>query len=125
VGVDLALRSGDTAMPLLPAFEYALVVTDGEVSVDVQIVTPGQLLYLGAGRDELRLRAIESSRALLVGGIPFGEQLLMWWNFVARTHDEVDAAYDDWADDSGRFGHVRSRLARVETGPPLWRPSRR
>jgi quercetin 2,3-dioxygenase len=123
VGVDLALRAGDTAVPVVPGFEYALVVTNGAVSVEGQTVTPGHLLYLGVGRDELGLRTAEPSRALLLGGIPFGEQLLMWWNFVARTRDEVDSAYEDWAADSGRFGRVRSRLSRIETSRPPWRPT--
>jgi quercetin 2,3-dioxygenase len=123
VGIDLALRPGDTAVPMVPAFEYGLVVLIGAVSVEGRTVTPGHLLYSGVGRDELGLRTAEGGRVLLLGGMPFGEQLLMWWNFVARTRDEVDAAYDDWAGDSGRFGRVRSRLSRIETSRPLWRPT--
>ncbi|HEX4863397.1 MAG TPA: pirin family protein [Acidimicrobiales bacterium] len=123
-GVDLELRSGDTAVPLQPAFEHALLVTDGTAIHQGQPVTPGLLLYLGTGRDELDLRCPEPSRALLLGGVPFGEQLLMWWNFVARTRPEVDTAYEDWTADSGRFGRVRSRLARIEASrPPWWQPT--
>lgn len=122
VGVDLAFRGGALILPLEPTFEYALVVTSGAVRVEDTTVTPGHLAYLGAGRDELALTAPEPSRALLLGGIPFLEQLLMWWNFVARRRDEVDEGYEDWATDSGRFGTVHSSLARIETGPPRWRP---
>jgi hypothetical protein len=94
-------------------------------------VTPGQLLYVGVGREELRLRTAEPGRALLLGGMPFGEQLLTWWNFVARTRDEVDAAYDDWMGDSGTFGRVRSTSSphrdeptAVESDHPLIIPIR-
>jgi pirin-like protein len=41
---------------------------------------------------------------MLFGGMPLGEPLLMWWNFVARTPDEIASAADGWA----RW-HVRSR----------------
>jgi redox-sensitive bicupin YhaK (pirin superfamily) len=121
VGVDLALRAGRTTIPLDQSFEYAMLITSGSVTVDRDTIGPGQLLYLGAGRDELAMGAQETSEALLLGGTPFGEELLMWWNFVARTRDEVDTAYDDWAGPSGRFGPVATSLARIETSPPLWR----
>ena len=122
VGVDLDLRGGTTTVPLDPAFEYALVVTAGAVQVEGQVATPGHLIYLGAGRDELGLGATEPSRLLLLGGVPFEERLLMWWNFVARTREEVDAGYEDWAGDSGRFGQVASALPRIEVARPVWMP---
>ncbi len=46
----------------------------------------------------------------------------MWWNFVARTREEISAAYDDWAAAGERFGTVDSRLPRITTAPPLWHP---
>jgi hypothetical protein len=62
---------------------------------------------------------------LLIGGIPLDEPLLMWWNFVARTRDEISDAYDDWDAASERFGTVDSRLPRIPAGPPLWHPRTR
>jgi Pirin C-terminal cupin domain len=59
------------------------------------IVEPGHLAYLGAGRDQARLRSSQGSRALLLGGIPFPEPVLMWWNFVARTQEEISEAHRD------------------------------
>ena len=37
----------------------------------------------------------------------------MWWNFVARTRDELDSAYRQWQADNPRFGRLRSPLARI------------
>lgn len=122
LGVDLELQPGSSALPAESSFEYAIVVGSGTVEVEGRPVGSGQLLYLGAGRDQLDVRAGEPSRALLLGGVPFGEQLLMWWNFVARTRAEIDIAYDDWSGDTGRFGQVASRLERIGTGRPPWRP---
>jgi redox-sensitive bicupin YhaK (pirin superfamily) len=120
VGADLALCSGATSIPLDPTYEHALVVMAGAVSIEGETVTPGHLLYLGTGRDEVALSASGPSRMLLLGGLPFEERLLMWWNFVARTRDEIDAGYRDWAAESGRFGRVASSLARMEASRPIW-----
>jgi hypothetical protein len=120
VGIDLALRGGATTVPLDPSYEHALVVTNGMVRVEADTVAPGHLAYLGAGRDALELETAEPSRLLVLGGVPFGETLLMWWNFVARTREEVEAGYEDWRADSGRFGRVASPLPRIEVGPPEW-----
>jgi hypothetical protein len=46
--------------------------------------------------------------------------VLMWWNFVARTRDEIVAAREDWMGPSGRFGAVASGLDRIPVGPPPW-----
>ena len=45
----------------------------------------------------------------------------MWWNFVARTREELDRAYDDWAAGDGRFGAVPSDLGRIPAPRPPWR----
>jgi quercetin 2,3-dioxygenase len=120
VGVDLELRDRGATIPVRSAWEYALVVLAGKVAVDDQHIEPGQLAYLGVGRDEWRFDTHEAARALLVGGKPFDEQLLMWWNFVARTRDEIDAAYSDWSDAAPRFGTVESTLPRLTVTPPPW-----
>lgn len=120
VGVDLDLRHGTSVVPLDPAAEYALVVVGGAVRVGAREVEPGGLAYLGMGRDELALTVTDVARALLIGGIPLDEPLLMWWNFVARTRDEISDAYDHWAAADERFGTVDSHLARIPADPPLW-----
>ncbi len=48
----------------------------------------------------------------------------MWWNFVARTPDEMVAAYQEWTDQSERFGRVESSLARIGAPRPHWLPIR-
>jgi redox-sensitive bicupin YhaK (pirin superfamily) len=120
VGVDLDLRAGRTTLPLDPTFGHALIVSDGGLSVGATPLRPGQLGYLGVGRDEVAIDAIAPCRALLIGGTPFLEPLLMWWNYVARTREEITAAHDQWLDADERFGSVASPLARVVTGAPPW-----
>jgi quercetin 2,3-dioxygenase len=120
VGVDAALEPGTAVWPLQPEFEYALVVLDGEVLVGDQPIRPGRLAYLGQGREELAVSAVDPTRLLLLGGEPFTEPLLMWWNFVARTRGELDAAYRQWESGDPRFGRLRSPLARIPAPPPFW-----
>ncbi|MCA9535622.1 MAG: pirin family protein [Myxococcales bacterium] len=97
VGVDYcALGAAQRSAPLEPTFEHAVLVMSGEVTVEGETVAPGTLLYLGRGRRSVALRTAEAARLLLVGGAPFGEEVLMWWNFVGRTHEEILAAAEDW-----------------------------
>ena len=120
VGVDLELRER-TQLPLRADFEYAVVVLDGAVGIDDQPLRPGTMGYLGRGREELLLDVRGPTKAVLLGGAPFEEPILMWWNFVARTREELDAAYDSWAAQDDRFGRVRSSLPLIPAKAPLWR----
>ena len=106
VGADVVLGAGaDGALPVEAAFEHAVLVTAGQVEVDGEVVSTGGLLYLGTGRSGLSLRATDAARAILLGGEPFEEEIVMWWNFVGRSHEDVVAARDDWQA-GRRFGVV-------------------
>jgi redox-sensitive bicupin YhaK (pirin superfamily) len=125
VGIDLQLRPGASPLRTNGAFEYGLVVLDGQVSIDSIVIKPGQLAYLGLGRDELVLDVRDQARALLVGGVPFESPVLMWWNFVARSRREVDDAERAWNDGDERFGNIDSVLPRIPAPVPPWRPTQR
>jgi redox-sensitive bicupin YhaK (pirin superfamily) len=120
VGIDALLRAGVSAWALRPDFEYAVVVLDGAVAVDDTMVGPGQLGYLGLGRDELAVSATDDARILLLGGVPFEESVLIWWNYVARSRDEVSLAGAQWNAGDDRFGRVDSALARITSPVPPW-----
>jgi redox-sensitive bicupin YhaK (pirin superfamily) len=122
MGVELTLRGPETVLPLRAEYEHALVVLEGRVTIAGADVEPGVLAYLGLGRDECALQSETGApvRALLLGGVPFPEPILMWWNFVGRTREEVSEARRQWSADDGRFGHVRSSLQRIEVGRPPW-----
>lgn len=122
VGAEAVLRPGRSVWPLRRDFEYALVVLEGAVAVGPHVVEPGSLAFLGSGRDEVPVEAREAARLLLLGGAPFEEPLVMFWNFVARTRDEIDRAYRAWQDDDGRFGDVASTLPRIPSPQPPWAP---
>jgi redox-sensitive bicupin YhaK (pirin superfamily) len=122
VGAEVALCAGAAAtLPLRPDFEHAVLVLDGAATVEGTPVAPGPLLYLGDGRSRLRLDAGPATRLLLIGGEPFDERIVMWWNFVGRDHDEVVAARDAWQAraDGGRFGRVRGYDGPDIPAPPM------
>ncbi|MEV7658376.1 pirin family protein [Streptomyces anulatus] len=107
VGADLALAGGAEArLPLDPDFEYAVLSMSGEAEVDGVRVLPGSMLYLGCGRTELPLRGISDAGLMLLGGEPFEEELVMFWNFIARSGEEIAQAREDWEKGS-RFGEVQ------------------
>lgn len=120
LGVDVELPAGHTTLPLDAALEHALVVAEGTLRVGDVVLAPGRLGYLGVGRDELPIETSEPARVLLIGGTPFAEPLLMWWNYVARSRDEITTAHRDWIGGHERFGRVASLLPRIETSGPPW-----
>jgi hypothetical protein len=120
VGVDLEARTGTTTLPLDRSFEYAAVVLRGSANVAGTPLRPGQLGYLGLDRDELRIEFAEPTRMMLLGGTPFGERISMWWNYVARSHDEIVAANQSWREPDGRFGEVQSLLPVIPPPPIPW-----
>jgi redox-sensitive bicupin YhaK (pirin superfamily) len=119
VAADLQLTGAAApfVVPLEPDFEHALMLVAGHAELGGQALAADTLYYLGTGRRELRLRAEGGpTRAFLLGGAPFGETVLMWWNFVARAPEEIAAAREDWQE-GRRFGEVVAH-----SGPPLPAP---
>ncbi|MVU83993.1 pirin family protein [Nocardia sp. ET3-3] len=108
VGADLVVRAEANAdLPLNPEFEHAVLVIEGGLGIDGTRVEPGSLFYLGSDRESIRLHDTDGAHLLLLGGEPFGEDLVMWWNFVARSHEEIEQARNDWEKhDIGRFADI-------------------
>ncbi|MEU5432537.1 pirin family protein [Streptomyces sp. NPDC020719] len=119
VGADLALAAGtETTLPLDPDFEYAVLSMSGEAHVDGVPVLPGSMLYLGCGRTQLPLRAASDAGLMLLGGEPFEEEILMWWNYIARSQSEIEEARTAWMEGS-RFGEVKGYAGERLPAPEL------
>jgi redox-sensitive bicupin YhaK (pirin superfamily) len=120
VGVDLDLAPGaDVELPLEPDFEYAVLASSGSASIEEAPVERGSMLYLGTGRRTLRLRSAEPTRLLLLGGEPFDERIVMWWNFVGRSGEEIADYTASWQEESERFGAVLGYDGSRLDAPPL------
>jgi quercetin 2,3-dioxygenase len=118
-GADIELRSQAT-IPLRRDHEHVLVPLMGAVELEGRVVAPAQLVYLAPGRDAIQLQAPDPARLLLLGGVPFEEPILMWWNYVARTRDEITAAHAEWTARNDRFGVPPSPLSPIDVDPPPW-----
>src|SRR3954465_10212645 len=107
MGADLALAAGaNVEVPLEPQFEYGLLASSGAATVEGAPLDRGAMLYLGTDRPRPRLTAEEPPRLLLLGGEPFEEQLVMWWNFVGRSGEEIADYAERWNAEDERFGVV-------------------
>lgn len=118
LGADVQVHAGQRLeIPLQPEFEHALLVLSGDAAIEGQPLEGRVLYYLGTTRQSAELSSRQGCRILLIGGPPFPERILMWWNFVARTQEEIAQARADW-EAGTRFGEVRAYK-----GPKLSAPS--
>lgn len=89
-----------------PKFEHGVLVDSGNIDVEGTKVARTELAYTGIGLKQLRIRnsGENAGRLLLIGGEPFNEQIIMWWNFLARDSVELDEMRQAWENESDRFG---------------------
>lgn len=98
LGAEVMVDAGaSVTLDLDPAFEHGFLVDAGSVTVAGQPLGYGELGYVGPGHPAVTLLAgSEPVRLLLIGGTPLGESIVMWWNFVGRTHEEIVTFRDAW-----------------------------
>jgi hypothetical protein len=117
VGAQLrASRDTTGQLALTPGHEHVIFVATGSATADGAALAPGRMLYLGPGREQVEFAAAAGSTLFLLGGEPLGEPLLMWWNFVGRTPEDIIEAAREWGEGT-RFGQVAGYR-----GPPLPAP---
>ncbi len=99
-------------VPVTPTFEHGVLVDAGRIAVQDTSLERSQLGVVAAGPHRLTLANLgeQPARALLLGGEPFTEEVVMWWNFIGRSHEEIEAHRRQWQDGAGgeaeRFGQV-------------------
>ncbi|AXI02035.1 pirin family protein [Aquirhabdus parva] len=107
LGLDLEASKATTLeLPLDQSFEHGLTILEGEATADGEVLTAGTLLFFETGRPSVTIQTTGPARLLLVGGEPFKEDIIVWWNFVGRTHEEIEQALADWNTASSRFGTI-------------------
>jgi redox-sensitive bicupin YhaK (pirin superfamily) len=125
VGAEVRVPPGSRLrLPLRPEWEHALVGVDGDLAVHTE--TEGDvglddvhLLYLGLRRDHVDVSSVGGATLFLLGGEPFEDDIVMWWNFVGRTHEEIVEAREAWEAGGERFGHVVDHGDERIPAPPL------
>ena len=119
VGAEVLLpEGGQHRLAVDPAFEHAVVVMSGTARIGEDLLSPGTLLHLAPGRSEIAVAAEAEARLFLLGGEPFDEPLVMWWNFVGRSHEEIAEARDAWMTGT-RFGSVEGCMRDALPAPAM------
>ena len=114
LGVELMLATGKSLeIEVDETFEHGVLLDVGAIEVDGSELKPSDLAYVAPGSRTLTVTAREEARLLVLGGPPFGEAIVMWWNFIGRTHDEIAGYREEWQAQivggtqvDGRFGVV-------------------
>jgi redox-sensitive bicupin YhaK (pirin superfamily) len=125
VGAELRLEPGARAtVPLDTSFEYGVLVAQGSIEVEGVEVERNGMSYLGLGRTELTFQATadEGAVALLLGGEPFDEEIVMWWNFIGRSHEEIVEQREAWNGDGIDFRPPRFGVVEEFDGDRLLAP---
>ncbi|MEV5752280.1 pirin family protein [Actinoallomurus sp. NPDC052308] len=122
LGAELTIAPHATVTLTVDArFEHGVLVDSGDVRAAGTPLRPAELGYLGTGAGTLTLanEADTAARMLLLGGPPFDEQIVMWWNFIGRSHEEVAEAREAWQNGSDRFGAVAGYAGNRLPAPAL------
>ncbi|HEY3609468.1 MAG TPA: pirin family protein [Pseudonocardiaceae bacterium] len=120
LGAELTLAPGARVdLDVDPAFEHGVLVDIGPVTLGGTELARAELGYVGAGTDRLTLEGAGPGRVILLGGPPLGEELVMWWNFVGRSHEDIVLFRDEWQRESDRFGRVDGYPGHRLPAPPL------
>ena len=107
LGVDLAAKAPTTTrLKLNPKFEYGFMALEGTATINGHELNNDNLLVLEPGVTEIDVQIHEDSRVLLLGGEPFESPILLWWNFVGRTQEELKQALEQWNNHDARFGTI-------------------
>jgi len=120
IGAEIDLPSESTTeIPTETTFEYGVLVVSGEANVNGNLVHLGQLHYVPAGKESLTFTSQTSTKLILLGGEPFKEKIVMWWNFIARSHDEIVQMREEWQSQSPRFPTFEDRIGGRIPAPGL------
>lgn len=106
LGAEVVLSAGSTlSVDVEAGFEHGVLVDTGPVTVTVDAAVRGvpvdehALAYVPPGTARLSVTAPDvPARVLLLGGAPFEEKIVMWWNLIGRSHEEIVAWRREWQD---------------------------
>ncbi|WP_168399104.1 pirin family protein [Acinetobacter indicus] len=107
LAVDLtAAETVRTRLQLNPAFEYGFMALEGTAHINQHELNEDNMVVLEPGLQDIEIELHQGARVLLLGGEPFESAILLWWNFVGRTQDELSEARDQWVNQDPRFGSI-------------------
>ena len=123
LGAELRIPPGaDVTLDVDPGFEHGFLIDSGRVEIVDSTTGPlerTELGYVGVGAETIVLanRGDDDARVIVLGGAPFDDDIIMWWNFVGRSHEEIVLAREEWMAHSERFGQVQGYTGEVQHLP--------
>ena len=119
LGVELVLEPGTHKIPVDAGMEHGLMLVAGDVAVAGQGMEPASLHYFEVGESELEVIVSKAATMMLLGGEPLQEKILMWWNFIGRTHEDIATARSQWNKREARFGSFEDNVGGWIPAPDL------
>lgn len=120
VGAELHVPANtQVQFPIEPDFEYGVLAVEGDVSVNTNRVVSGQLHYIPQGGQQISLSSSNEAKLMLLGGQPFTEKIVMWWNFIGRSHDEIVKMREEWQSHSPQFPDFDDQIGGRIPAPTL------
>lgn len=107
LGIDFfAKEQTKTRIPINPKFEYGFMALEGDAIVNGHDLNSDNMVVLEPGISQIEVELPKGSRLLLIGGEPFESPILLWWNLVGRTQEELKTATEQWINQDARFGTI-------------------
>ncbi|BDU10214.1 hypothetical protein AINA4_01350 [Aurantimicrobium sp. INA4] len=115
VAAEILIPENTTiTIPVDHSYEHGFLIDSGELTVNDEQALKDELAYVEPGHSSITIATGDvPSRMLMIGGEPFEEELVMWWNFIGRSHEEIVQMRQQWQSDvvegsnpDGVFGTV-------------------
>lgn len=111
VGVEIDVAPGSkVSIPLNQRFEYGVLLVLGDLNVNATTIPLTNLHYMPTGQGSLDVTSITGAKFILLGGEPFPEDIVMWWNFIGRNHEEMVQMRADWNGQTERFPAFKDQI---------------
>ena len=111
LGAEVRVAPGSYQELLLrEEFEYGALLVQGDLTINGEAIPLKNLFYSAAGARTLNISSATGETFVLLGGMPFPEPIIMWWNFIGRTHEEIVQMRTDWNGKSNRFAYFEDQI---------------
>ena len=88
--------NSELEIPLKTSNEYGALLVEGDLEVEGEVIPLKNLYYHAQGKPSLHVKTESGARIILLGGEPFPEEIVMWWNFIGRSHEEIEEMRTKW-----------------------------
>jgi len=120
VGAEINIApNSEVRIPLRSDFEYGLLLVSGDLGIDGEELADAHLYYASKGASHFDLASTSGAKFVLLGGLPFNEEIIMWWNFIGRTHEEIVEMRAAWNSESDRFPYFADAINQRIPAPEM------